>query len=173
MPIKFFHQLLTINHKSLVSERGQSSSYIILFIIVVVFAIMLAGGGGSLFSGNEPSSVIDTPTPGGTSGTPGTTGTTTPSGPPSEWSVIVTFDGCKQGKAPYMTGSVKVEGTTGATVELSSATKTIGSQPFVPPSQTYPLTLSNDDGFGNAAWKITVSSGAIINKTYNGAATGC
>lgn len=136
---------------------------------------MLTGGGGSLLSGNEPSSVIDTPTPGGTSGTPGSTtpGTGSPSNSPNGWSVTVTFDGCKQGKAPYMMGHVKVDGPTGATVELSSATKTIGSQPFVPTSQTYPLTLSNEDGFGTSAWKITVSSGSIINKTYNGAATGC
>jgi len=169
----FFRQPSIINYKSLTSESGQSTAYIIIFIIVIIFAVMLTGGGGSLFSGNEPSSVIDTPTPGGTSGTPGTSGTTTPSGSPSGWNITVTFDGCKQGKTPYMTGHVKVDGPTGATVELSSATRTIGSQPFVPTSQTYPLTLSNEDGFGNSAWKITVSSGSIINKTYNGPATGC
>lgn len=156
------------------SQKGQSTAYIIIFIIVIVFAVMLTGGGGSLLSGNEPSSVIDTPTPGGTSGTPGSTsGTGSPTGSPNGWGITVTFDGCKQGKTPYMTGHVKVDGPTDATVELSSATKTIGSQPFVPTSQTFPITLSNDDGFGTSAWKITVSSGAIINKMYNGTPTGC
>lgn len=151
-------------------QKGQSTVYIIILIVLVVFAVTLSGGGGSLFTGNEPSSVIDTPTPTGTSSTT-TTPTTSPSG---VWNITVTLDpGCKTGKSPYVTGNVKVNGPSNGTVELSVGANTIGTQPFTTPEGNFPLTLYNDNGFNNTDWKITVTSGGILQKTYNGTKTGC
>lgn len=150
------------------SQRGQSSAYIILFVIVVIFAVMLSGGSSSLFSGNMPSSVIDTPTPSQST-------TPSPSAAPSAtgWNITVTLDGCKNDKTTYMAGTAKVEGPSDGTVELSVGTQTVGSQAFTNPSGTFPLSLTNESGFNTKTWKISVSSGGIIKKTYDGNPTGC
>lgn len=151
-------------------QKGQSTVYIIIFIVLVLFAVSLSGGGSSLFTGNEPSSVTDTPTPTGTSSTT-TTPTTTASG---TWNITVTLDpGCKTGKSDYVTGNVKVNGPSNGTVELTVGTNTVGTQPFTTPEGNFPLNLSNDDGFNTTDWKITVTSGGTLQKTYNGTKTGC
>lgn len=149
-------------------QRGQSSTVLVIIILVVVFAVMLAGGGGSLFTGNEPSSVTDTPAAG--DGSP----TASPSASQTNgWNITVTLGSCQQGKSPFISADLKVEGPSDGTVEYLVGTKSIGTQPFTAPNGNYPLNLSNDDGVNNTDWKITVTSGGIVQKTYNGTRTGC
>ena len=86
-------------------QAGQSTVYIIIIIIVILFAVMFAGGGASLFTGNEPSSVYDSPTP-----TVAASSSLTPAVPSaSDWKITVTLDNCVPGKSPYKTGRVKID----------------------------------------------------------------
>ena len=153
-------------------QAGQSTVYIILIIVVIIFAVMLAGGGNSLFTGNEPSSVTDEPTPSVDPLSTTTPGSLTPAA--GGWNIAVTLDGCRQGKTPTMTGNVKVDGPSNGTVELWLGSKAVGTpQPFTSPTTNYPLTLPNDSGFGTENWEIrVVSAGTVVTK-YNGVPTGC
>ena len=162
------------------SQAGQSTVYIILVIIVIIFAVMLAGGGSSLFSGDQPSSVTDAPSPSiDTNSTPSASDSATPSSStttpnPAAWTITVNLGSCTLGKSPYMAGTLKVEGPTTALVTLLVGSKIIDTKQFTPTVSNYsPFNLNNDDGFNINTWKITVTADGVVQKTFDGSPTGC
>lgn len=170
---------------TLKSQAGQSSSFVIIILIVIIFAVMLAGGGASLFTGNEPSSVIESPTPTGDSATTTTPGLTVT--PASGWSINVSLSYCQLGRTPYKTGAVTAEGPSDGYIKLEmnegSNVLVSETQSFTHPKGSYSLTLGNDRGFDSHYWKVSVYSGGsssgddwtggTFQKSYIGSPTGC
>jgi hypothetical protein len=163
---KILHFTLDSRSQICNSQKGQSSVYIIIFVIVIIFAVMLSGGGGSLFTGNEPSSVTDTPIPTGSVSI-----TTTPA--TNAWNIAVSLSQCNKAKVGYKIGTIILDGTSSGNLELFINNESISKVIFNPPQQIYKFTLGNDFGFNVYNWKLLLSTGDNIKASYDGKATGC
>jgi hypothetical protein len=162
-------------------QRGQSSAYVIIFVIVIIFAVMLSGGTSSLFTGNEPSSVIDTPTP-------TVPANTTPTASPlTSWKLSFSESNCIKEKIPVYTGKITATGESNGYISLEiqngNSYNQIMTSAFKATETQYNATLSNSDNFDTKPWRIVLHSGGNqINNNwsggeekdvYNGNATGC
>lgn len=141
------------------SQKGQSTVYIIIVIIVIIFAVMLAGGGGSLFTGNEPSSVTDGPTPSGASNSSALTPT-----PDANWSVEVVEGTCQAGKSAYKQEDVTAKGSGSGYISLEienpvGTWKTDVAISFTSPTETYTVKLDNATGYNTKNWRLRLFSG--------------
>ncbi len=175
------------------NQSGQSSIYIVIIIMVVIFAVMFVGGVESLSSGNEASPVTITPSApasaGSASPTTSPATTTSPTTSPTTNSWSLSFDitpTCKSGKSSYKDGFVNVKGTKDGYIKLEindNGLKTLSTQKFTSPEGKFPLALSNEYGFNDKTWKISLYSGGIqgeggwrggdIQTTKDGDPTGC
>lgn len=173
MPKKVLNTLFS----SLNSQSGQSTVYIILVIVVIIFAVMLAGGGGSLFTGNEPSSITDEPSPTvSANSTPGST-TTTPT-PDASWSIDIVEGTCQTGKSSFKQENITAKGSTDGTITLEienpvGTWKLDAAIPFHSPAENYSVKLDNATGYNTKNWRIKLSSGGVEKVIKTGPPTGC
>ncbi len=157
------------------SQKGQSTVYIILIIVVIIFAVMLAGGGNSLFTGNEPTSVTDEPTP---STDPLATTTPDPSTPAAAWSIDIVEGTCQTGKSAFKPENITAKGSADGTLSLEienpvGTWKLDAAIPFHSPSESYTVKLDNATGYNTKNWRIKLTSGGSEKAVKTGSPTGC
>lgn len=157
-------------------QKGQSSVYIILIIVVIIFAVMLAGGGNSLFTGNEPTSVTDEPTP--STDPLATTTPGSPSTPDASWSIDVVEGTCQSGKSAFKSQNISAKGSADGTLSLEienpiGTWKLDAAIPFHSPSESYTVKLDNATGYNTKNWRIKLTSGGSEKSVKTGSPTGC
>lgn len=158
-------------------SRGQSTVYIILVIVVIIFAVMLAGGGGSLFTGNEPSSITDEPSPTTDANSTPRNTTVTPT-PDANWSIDITEGTCQAGKSSFKPENVTAKGGADGTLQLEiedspGSWRLDAAIPFHSPTESFTVKLDNVTGYNTKNWRIKLKSGGIDKAVKTGSPTGC
>lgn len=132
---------------------------------------MLTGGSSSLFSGNLPSSVTDTPAPSGATGPTASPSTTIS----PAWSIDYTLEPCTtENGAGLKKGTVIGKGATNGYIlimkDVNGNFEQEGpARKFVFPETSWHLELSNSKGFNTKNWKLMLYSGGVVNnKTFSG-----
>lgn len=148
-------------------QAGQSTVYIIIIIIVILFAVMFAGGGASLFTGNEPSSVTDEPTPSTTAG-----GSGGPTDTPATSTLSHVFLGCGTKGVPGIRIQAFASEKGYMIVEIQNNTGGfdyyVGSE-FIPAGREYGVALLNNKGFNTKKWRVRLfSGGSIVSGQWQG-----
>lgn len=154
---------------SAASQRGQSTAYIIILVVVVIFAVMLSGGSHSLFTGNHPSSVNDTPTAGAD---------TTPTAFPTSvaWSIDATILSCNKDDPndPAALGTMKATGSEKGYIYIKTIDSSGNAKPqivtgFDPPKSDFEIKLAKTHSFSDSKWTIELySGGTIVNNALGG-----
>lgn len=122
------------------------------------------------------------------SGTTPSTTTTPTSATPQSWVLDVQPGSCVAGtKDMLKRAQIAISGTSKGYMAVSrmkgGTYQVVGTAEFSPPRESYTIPLINDLDFNINAWRITVFSGGSKNgdvweggfmqKTYDGAPTGC
>lgn len=122
----------------------------------------MSGGTSSLFSGNLPSSVTDTPepsTPAGTSPTSSVSPT-----PDPRWTIDAVLSSCQIGKSPFKSGNITAKGNSNGYLSLeieyvTGSWNVDATSAFTSPSWNYTLNLPNDSGYNTKNWRLRLFSG--------------